>query len=79
MDHAESGSSDECAILHRNDASLILEKKIIKPDGLILIDDIQTSFNKGMYSVPFLKERGLTELSNNSYQILFRNERLVTG
>ena len=74
MDHAESGSGDECAVLHRNDASIILGRRIIKKDGLILIDDIQTSFNKGMYSMPFLEECGLTKLSSNSYQALFRNE-----
>ena len=74
MDHAESGENDSCAILHRNDAGLILRNKIIKPDGLILIDDIQTKYNKGMYSIPFLEECGLSYLSKNTYQVLFRNE-----
>ena len=75
MDHAESGGGDGCAGLHRHDAGIILRKEIIKPDGLILIDDIQTPFNKGMYSIPFFKECGLTKLSGNSYQALFRKER----
>ena len=74
MDHAESGGNDSCAVLHRNDAALILNKNLVKPDGLILIDDIQTVFNKGMYSIPFLEEQGLTHLSKNSYQALFRKD-----
>ena len=74
MDHAESGGNDSCAVLHRNDAALILNKNLVKPDGLILIDDIQTAFNKGMYSIPFLEEQGLTQLSKNSYQALFRKD-----
>ena len=74
IDHAESGGGDGCALLHRNDAAIILKKGIIKPDGLILIDDVQTKFNKGMYSIPLFEECGLTNLSKNSYQALFRNE-----
>ncbi|WP_071840124.1 class I SAM-dependent methyltransferase [Synechococcus sp. KORDI-52] len=72
MDHAESGDSDACALLHRNDVAIILSRKLLKPNGLILIDDIQTPFNKGMYSVPLLKECGFNQLSKSSYQALLR-------
>ena len=74
MDHAESGNDDSCAILHRNDAGLILSRGLLKPDGLILIDDIPVPFNKGMYSIPFFQESGLSCLSSKNYQALFRKE-----
>ena len=74
MDHAEAGQDDACAILHRNDAGLILKKDLLKPGGLVLIDDVKTPFNKGMYSIPFFEECGMSRLSGNSYQCLFRKE-----
>ena len=74
MDHAESGNNDSCAILNRNDAGLILSRKLLKPDGLILIDDIAAPFNKGMYSIPFFQESGLTCLSSKNYKALFRKK-----
>lgn len=74
MDHAESGNDDSCATLHRNDAGLILSRGLLKPDGLILIDDIATPFNKGMYSIPFFQESGLSCLSSKTYQAIFRKE-----
>ena len=74
MDHAESGGNDSCALLHRNDSAIILNRQLIKPDGLVLIDDIQTAFNKGMYSIPLLKEYGFSQLSKNSYQTLLRRD-----
>ena len=74
MDHAESGGDDQCAILHRNDAAIIVNRQLIKPGGLILIDDIDTPFNKGMYSMPYLEACGFTRLSCNSYQALYRRD-----
>ena len=74
MDHAEAGQDDACAILHRNDAGLILKKDLLKPGGLVLIDDVKTPFNKGMYSIPYFEECGLSRLSGDSYQCLFRKE-----
>jgi hypothetical protein len=74
MDHAESGGDDRCAILHRNDAATIVGRQLIKPGGLILIDDIDTPFNKGMYSMPYLEANGFSRLSYNSYQALYRRD-----
>lgn len=74
MDHAESGGDDRCAILHRNDVAIIINRQLIKPGGLILIDDIDTPFNKGMYSMPFLEANGFSRLSYNTYQVVYRRD-----
>ena len=74
MDHAEAGDSDACAILHKNDAGIILSRNLLLNDGLILIDDVRERFGKGMYSIPFLKQFGFSEISNTCYQTLLRRD-----
>jgi len=74
MDHAEAGTSDACATLHREDAEIIKIRNLVKKDGLILIDDTQEKFNKGMYSIPYLRDSGFTQISYNCHQVLFRRD-----
>ena len=74
MDHAEAGTSDACGILHREDASIIKTRNLVKKDGLILIDDTPGRLGKGMYSIPYLADSGFTQISYGSYQALFRRD-----
>ncbi len=64
MDHMES--SEEACLLHLNDAKLIVEKNIMAPNGIILIDDVDYpnfTISKGKYSIPYF-------LNNNFKMIL---------
>jgi hypothetical protein len=75
MDHAEADRTDQTALLHLQDARIIVARSLLKPDGLILIDDVllpKGQFSKGLYSVPFLTNSGFTELSHQTYQTLLR-------
>jgi hypothetical protein len=74
MDHAEAGTSDACAILHREDASIIKTRNLVNKDGLILIDDASGRFGKGMYSMPYLADSGFMQISHGTYQALFRRD-----
>lgn len=75
MDHAEARGDDSCAILHRNDADLICSRKLLANNGLILIDDVDEVFGKGMYSIPLLTQLGFSCLSAGNYQALLRKDR----
>jgi hypothetical protein len=74
MDHAKAGTSDACAILHREDASIIKTRNLVNKDGLILIDDASGRFGKGMYSMPYLADSGFMQISHGTYQALFRRD-----
>ena len=74
MDHAEARGDDSCAILHRNDADLICSRKLLADNGLILIDDVDESFGKGMYSIPLLTQLGFSCLSAGNYQAVLRKD-----
>jgi hypothetical protein len=75
MDHAEADRTDQTALLHLQDARIIVARSLLKPAGLILIDDVllpKGQFSKGLYSVPFLTNSRFTELSHQTYQTLLR-------
>ena len=74
MDHGEARSDDTCAILHRQDAEIIFTRNLVTKDGLILVDDVRERFGKGMYSIPFLRQCGYSQISHCSYQTLLRRE-----
>ena len=62
MDHGETGEHFTEG-LHKIDAEIIDKNNILKPDGLILIDDVFTEFHhkkygKGEQSIPYLISHG---------------------
>lgn len=74
MDHGETGP--ETAQLHRRDAELIVERGLLHPGGLILIDDQgvgEGQAGKGSLSIPYLLEQGFTRLTPpQSYQAVLQ-------
>jgi spermidine synthase len=70
MDHGETGP--ETAALHLQDARLIVERSLLNPGGLILIDDqgvADGQVGKGSRSIPYLLSEGFTLLTSaESYQ-----------
>lgn len=69
MDHMET--SEEAAILHLTDAKLIVDKKLMSENGIILIDDIGPDIigGKGKYSIPYLLDNGY-KIIIHEYQVL---------
>lgn len=74
MDHGET--SPETSQLHLHDARLIVERLLLRPGGLILIDDQgyeDPSIGKGSLSIPYLLAQGFTLLTPpDSYQAVLR-------
>jgi len=74
MDHGET--SPETAELHRRDAELIVERGLLQPGGLILIDDQNVGegiAGKGSLSIPYLLSQGFQQLTApESYQALLQ-------
>jgi len=69
MDHMESG--EEACIKHLEDSKIIVERNLISPNGIILIDDIgdDTTNTKGKYSIPYLLNNGFVSIIHE-YQVL---------
>lgn len=69
MDHMES--SEEACIKHLEDSKIIVERNLISPNGIILIDDIgdNVTNTKGKYSIPYLLENGFVTIIHE-YQVL---------
>jgi predicted O-methyltransferase YrrM len=74
MDHGETGP--ETAELHRHDAELIVQRSLLRPGGLILIDDQNVGEGipgKGSLSIPYLLSQGFQLLTPpESYQALLQ-------
>lgn len=74
MDHGET--SAETAELHRRDAELIVQRGLLEPGGLILIDDQNVGegiAGKGSLSIPYLLSQGFQLLTApESYQALLQ-------
>ena len=72
MDHMET--SEEAAVQHLNDAKIIIEKKLMSENGIILIDDIGENIidGKGKYSIPFLQNNNY-KIILHEYQVLMEN------
>jgi hypothetical protein len=69
MDHMET--SEEAALLHLEDAKLVVEKNLMSENGIILIDDIGPNIigGKGKYSIPYLLNNGY-KIVMHEYQVL---------
>jgi predicted O-methyltransferase YrrM len=74
MDHGETGP--ETAELHRHDAEMIVQRSLLRPGGLILIDDQNVGEGipgKGSLSIPYLLSQGFQLLTPpESYQALLQ-------
>jgi len=69
-DHLESG--EEACKVHLTDAKIVMEKKLMNDDGIILIDDCpKDQTGKGKYSIPYLLQNGYREIMHQ-YQIILR-------
>jgi hypothetical protein len=71
MDHLESGE-DACR-KHLEDAKLVVEKKLMRDNALIMVDDTEVgekpSYVKGRDSIPYLESHGFTKVLHG-YQVL---------
>ena len=71
-DHLESGN--EACEVHLQDAKIVLEKQLMKDDGIILIDDCpQGQIGKGRDSIPYLLQNGYKSIIHE-YQMLLSRE-----
>ena len=71
MDHLESGPT-ACKV-HLQDSKIILERKLMNENGIILIDDCpEDSVGKGMLSIPYLLENGYQTILHEYQMILFK-------
>ena len=81
MDHGETGP--ETAALHRRDAELIVARGLLRPGGLILIDDQGVGdgqAGKGSLSIPYFLEQGFALLTPpQSYQAVLRAPGAADG
>jgi hypothetical protein len=69
MDHLESGEL-ACKV-HLQDAKIVIEKNLMKDDGIILIDDCpEDQIGKGKYSIPYLLNNGYMTLIHQYQMIL---------
>lgn len=69
MDHLESG--EEACKVHLHDSKIVLEKDLMKDDGIILIDDCpENSIGKGKLSIPYLLENGYKSLIHQYQMVL---------
>ncbi len=82
MDTAET--DEDGARIHLDDAKKVVERNLIKPGGLILIDDVRSPnfihmagktwiLGKGKYSIPYLLQNGF-EIVMDEYQMLLRKK-----
>lgn len=72
MDTGESG--EEACKLHLREAEIIVDRDVISPQGIILIDDVnvpQSGASKGKYSIPFLCKNGF-EIKISDYQVVMQ-------
>lgn len=81
--YLDTGNMDEnTAKLHLREAKIIVEKNILKNDGLILIDDVRNpymilrkltddKYGKSKYAIPYLLEHGY-KIIMNEYQVILK-------
>lgn len=71
MDHLESG--EEACQVHLTDCKIVIDKQLIKDDGIIFIDDCpKGKTGKGKYSIPYLLENGYEKIIHEYQMILTR-------
>lgn len=75
---------EETAELQLREARIVVERNLMAPNGIILIDDVRnqtpyrmgdrsTEFGKAKYSIPYLLEHGF-ELMADEYQVILRKK-----
>jgi len=81
--YLDTGNMDEnTAQLHLREAKIIVEKDVLKNDGLILIDDVRNpymllknitnnKFGKSKYAIPYLLENGY-QIVMDEYQVILK-------
>ena len=80
--YLDTGNLDEeTAQLHLREVKIIVEKDILKKDGLLLIDDVRNPYmmmngeksdlGKSKYSVPYLLDNGY-KIIENEYQMILK-------
>lgn len=78
--YLDTGDMDEfTANLHLREVQLIVEKNVLKKDGIILIDDVrnpankfsQQNLGKSKYSIPYLLNNGYTYIMDE-YQVILK-------
>lgn len=77
--YMDTGDIDHAtALLHLREAKIIVERNLISPNGIILIDDIKnfipgdpSQLGKGKYSVPYLLSHGF-EMVADEYQVMLK-------
>lgn len=76
MDHLESGEL-ACEV-HLRDAKIVIERQLMKNNGIILIDDCPSSsgIGKGKLSIPYLLENGYKTLLHE-YQIILSRDLIL--
>lgn len=83
MDTGDMTPIEPTALLHLREAKIVVERNLIAPNGLILIDDVRngtprifgelSEYGKAKYSLPYLLEHGF-ELLIDEYQVLLRRK-----
>ena len=69
MDHLESG--EQACQVHLTDAKIVVERDLMKDDGIIFIDDCpEGSIGKGKYSIPYLMSQHYKPLIHEYQMIL---------
>lgn len=82
--YLDTGDMDEkTAQLHLREAKIIVEKNILKDDGLLLIDDVKNPMNefsqqnlgKSKYSIPYLLNNGFSYVVDE-YQVILKKNNI---
>lgn len=70
--------NNQTAQLHLREVAIVIEKNLMSPHGIILIDDVRNSMVRdgsklgcGKYAIPFLLRNGY-EIMEDEYQILLK-------
>jgi hypothetical protein len=80
--YIDTGDMDEpTALLHKEEAILIVQHDILKDDGIILIDDVRNPHNeftrknlgKSKYSIPYFLNHGY-EIIVDEYQVIMKKK-----
>lgn len=81
MDTGDMTPIEPTAVLSLEEAKIIVERNLLKPGGILLIDDVrsivpkqageQSDYGKAKYSLPYLLKNGFT-LVMDEYQVVLR-------
>lgn len=86
LDTGDMTPIEQTAQLHLREAKLIIERNILKDDGIILIDDVRnpiameqhdssSHYGKAKYSIPYFLQNGF-EIIIDEYQVLLKKTQL---